>query len=212
MKTDIHGQSVSARGLSRATDAFTLTEIMVASAIFTLAIAGVIACNMFGMQLFELSKAKMGASDDARQAISLMVSEIRSCDHVRVGSYDGTDFVEAGINTVQQGNAVQVEPSRTNTDSYIWYYWATNAAGNKSLNRRVNNSSRVMIIANSVSNQVVFTSENYDGTAQTNSYDNRVINMTLRFYQLENMNVPIGPDGLFDYYQLSTKITKRRLN
>lgn len=212
MKTDLPGQPASARGLFRGVRAFTLTEVMVASAIFSLAIAGVIACNMFGLQLFELSKAKMGASDDARQAISLMVSEIRSCDHVRVGSYDGINFVEADVNTVQQGNAVQVESSRTNPDSYIWYYWATNAAGDKSLNRRVKNSSKVMIIANSVSNQVVFTSEHYDGTPQTNSFDNRVINLTLRFYQLENPLVRIGPGGLFDYYQLNTKITKRRLN
>jgi hypothetical protein len=183
----------------------------VASAIFTLAVAGVVACNMFGMQLFELSKAKMGASDDARQAISMMVSEIRSCDHVRVGSFDGSAFVEAGINATQQGNSVQVELCRTNPASYIWYYWATDGAGNKSLNRRVNDSSRVMIIANSISNQVVFTSEHYDGTPQTNGFDNRVINMTLKFYQLENKNILIGPDGLFDYY-LSTKITKRRIN
>jgi hypothetical protein len=212
MKTHTLGQSVCARCRSQATGAFTLTEVMVASAIFTLAIAGVIACNMFGMQLFELSKAKMGASDDARQAISMMVSEIRSCDFVRVGGFDGTAFVEASTNSPQQGNAVQVEPDRADTNTYIWYYWATNAGGDKSLNRRVQNSSRIMIIASSVSNQVVFTSEHYDGTIQTNSFDNRVINMKLQFYQLLNSNITIGPGGLFDYYQLNTKITKRRLN
>ncbi len=212
MKTHTHGQSVSTRRRSGATGAFTLTEVMVASAIFTLAIAGVIATNMFGMQLFELNKAKMGASDDARQAISMMVSEIRSCDFVRVGSFNGTTFVEAGTNSVQQGNAVQVELNHADTNSFIWYYWATNAGGDKSLNRRASTSSRVMIIANSVSNTVVFTSEDYNGTARTNTYDNHVINMTLQFYQLENPNVPIGPGGLFDYYQLNTKITKRKHN
>jgi type II secretory pathway pseudopilin PulG len=209
MKTHPHSRSVSARCRSQATGAFTLTEVMVAAAIFILAIAGVIACNMFGMQLFELSKAKMGASDDARQAISMMVSEIRSCTFDRVGNFNGSNFVEAGVNTVQQGNAVQVEIT-TNTNSFIWYYWATNASGNKSLNRKANDSSRVMIIANAVSNNVVFTSEDFDGTPQTNNMNNRVINMKLQFYQLENPNVPIGPGGLFDYYQLNTKITRRR--
>jgi prepilin-type N-terminal cleavage/methylation domain-containing protein len=212
MKTQTQSPYASARRLSRGVRAFTLTEVLVASAVFTMALAGVVAANVFGLRLFELSKAKMGASDDARQAISLMVSEIRSCDHVRVGSYDGTTFTEAGVNTEQKGNAVQIEPIMTNSATFIWYYWATNAGGEKSLNRRVNNSSQVMIIANSVSNQVVFTSEHYDGTPQTNSYDNRVINMTLRFYQLVDPSVIIGPGGLFDYYQLSTKITKRRLN
>jgi Tfp pilus assembly protein PilW len=208
MKTDIHGQSVSARCRSQATGAFTLTEIMVASAIFTMAIAGVIACNLFGMKLFELSKAKMGASDDARQAISMMVSEIRSCTFERVGNFNGTNFVEASVNTVQQGNAVQVEVT-PDTNSFIWYYWATNAAGDKSLNRRANNSARVMIIATAVSNNVVFTAEDFAGTAQTNSMYNRVINMKLKFYQLVNSNITVGPGGIFDYYQLNTKITRR---
>ncbi|HSH16992.1 MAG TPA: prepilin-type N-terminal cleavage/methylation domain-containing protein, partial [Verrucomicrobiae bacterium] len=50
--------------------AYTLTEIMVASALFSLVILGSVSANIFGLRLYGITKAKLGASDEAREAIS----------------------------------------------------------------------------------------------------------------------------------------------
>jgi hypothetical protein len=69
----------------------------------------------------------------------------------------------------------------------------------------------VMVVANAITNSMVFTSEDYTGTVLTNNLNNRVIGMTLQFYQLEYPTVPIGPGAFYDFYQLRTKITRRAL-
>jgi hypothetical protein len=45
----------------------------------------------------------------------------------------------------------------------------------------------------------------------TNNFNNRVIGVTLEFFQLQNPTVPIGPGSVFDYYRLRTKITRRAI-
>jgi hypothetical protein len=58
---------------------------------------------------------------------------------------------------------------------------------------------------------MVFTSEDFAGNVLNNNLNNRVIGVTLQFYQLEAPPVLIGPGSLYDFYQLRTKITRRAL-
>ncbi len=67
------------------------------------------------------------------------------------------------------------------------------------------------VIASAISNQVVFTAEDFSGTILTNNANNRVIGLALQFFQLEYPTVSIGPGSLYDFYQLRTKITRRTL-
>ena len=46
--------------------AFTLVEVMIALTIMLMTLVGVLAVQFYGMKLFELTKSKLGASDDAR--------------------------------------------------------------------------------------------------------------------------------------------------
>ena len=66
-------------------------------------------------------------------------------------------------------------------------------------------------MASAISNQVVFTAENHLGQVLTNNNNNRVIGLTLQFYQLQYPTINIGPGGLYDFYQLRTRITRRAL-
>ena len=45
----------------------------------------------------------------------------------------------------------------------------------------------------------------------TNNENNRVIGLTLQFYQIQYPVIRIGPGELYDFYQLRTKITRRTL-
>jgi hypothetical protein len=79
------------------------------------------------------------------------------------------------------------------------------------LKRTTNGSTAVSIVANSITNQLVFTAENFKGQVLTDNENNRVIGLTLQFYQIAYPIVQIGPGSYYDFYQLRTKITRRAL-
>lgn len=188
--------------------AMTLPEVMVTSAIFGLAMAGFLALQLFALRLNAISGAKLGASDEARDAVGRMVAEIRMAGVLRIGTGDESRFSEIPLGQPQQGNAVQIQPAKDNTNDWIRYFW--DETDNR-LKRTINGSPAVSIVANSISNAMVFTSEDYQGRILSNNYNNRVIGVCMQFYQLEFPGVPIGSGHYYDFYQLRTKITRRAL-
>lgn len=190
-----------------ASRAFTLPETIVTMALLSVVLAGMIGSHVFGLRLLELTKSKLGASDEARMAIAKMMEEIRSAKLIRIGQGTLGSFTEVGMNSPQKGSAVQLYPS-TNYNAYIRYFWDS---ADRRLKRTTNGQSFVYIVANSISNELVFTSEDYSGATLTNNENNRVIGLTLEFYQLQYPTVKIGPGSMYDFYQLRTKITRRTI-
>jgi hypothetical protein len=187
--------------------AFTLPEFLTSMAIILLVIAGVLSSHIYGLRLYEFTRAKLGASDEARQAISKMMTEIREAKLLRIGTGNLTSFTEVGLDTPQVGNAIQIYPT-VSTNGFVRYFWD---ASDSRLKRTTNGASYMAVVANSVSNQLVFTAEDAFGKVLTNNENNRVIGVTLQFYQLEYPSTKIGKGGLYDFYQLRTKITRRTL-
>ena len=187
--------------------AFTLPEALIAMSLFMVVMGGVVFSHMYGLKMFQLARSKLGASDEARRAVSKLVEEIRSAKIIRIGSGGLTNFTTKGMTETQSGNAIQVYPT-TNTASFVRYYW--DSADNR-LKRTTNGVSSVYVVASAISNQVVFTAENHLGQVLTNNNNNRVIGLTLQFYQLQYPTIDIGPGGLYDFYQLRTRITRRAL-
>ena len=192
---------------ARRRQGFTLAEVMITMALVLIVLAAVLSCHLFGMRLFEVTKAKLGASDEARGAISTLISEIRSAKVLRIGSGTLASFAEVIPNQPQVGNAIQIYPS-LNTNAFIRYFWD---ASDQKLKRATNDATEAYVVAHAISNQIVFTAEDYSGRILTNHENNRVIGLSLQFYQLQYPAVPIGPGNHYDYYQLRTKITRRAL-
>ena len=186
---------------------YTITELMVTMAIVLLVMGAVLSAHVFGMRLFEITKAKLGASDEARAAVSSMISEIRSAKLIRLGDGSLSNFTEVGVNVLQRGSAVQIYAS-TNLNSFVRYFWD---ASDRKLKRTTDAATYVSVVANSISNDLVFTAEDYNGVVLTNNENNRVIGLTLQFFQLQYPSVSIGPGSYYDFYQLRTKITRRTL-
>ncbi len=187
--------------------AYTLTEIMVASALFSLVILGSIGANIFGLRLYGITKAKLGASDEAREAVSQLVNEVRGAKIVRVGNGSLNSFTSIPKGQPQAGNALQVFPT-TNSTPFIRYYWDSTDTRFK---RTTDGAGSSIVVANFITNQIVFRAEDHLGNVMTNGQNNRVINLKLEFYQIQYPIVNIGPGGLFDYYKLETRITRRAL-
>ena len=192
---------------ARLRQGFTLTEIMVSSALFSLIIIGTISANIFGLRLYGITKAKLGASDEAREAVSRLVNEVRSAKIVRVGNGSLGGFTNIPMGQAQAGNALQIFPT-TNSTPFVRYYWDST---DQRFKRTTDGAGSSIVVANYISNQVVFRAEDHLGNVLTSGQNNRVINLKLEFFQIQYPIVNIGAGGLFDYYKLETRITRRTL-
>lgn len=187
--------------------AFTLVELMVTMALFTVVIGGVIYSHITGLKMYELTKAKLGANDQTRTALGLLVGEVRSAHTLEIGHVSGSTFTQVADGSPQEGAALQIYPT-TDTNVYILYYLD---ASDAKLKRMLSGSSAKDIVAENITNTVVFRAEDYAGTVLTENQNNRVIGVTLQFYQIQYPIVAIGEGQHYEFYQLNTRITRREL-
>ncbi|MBI5385759.1 MAG: hypothetical protein HZA90_13855 [Verrucomicrobia bacterium] len=193
-----------ARRLQRA---LTLPEMMITLAVFIVTLGGVMASHLYGLRMAQVICPKLGASDEARAAVSKLVEEVRSAKILRVGTGSLQGFAEIPVNTPQRGNSIQIYPS-LETNAWVRYFW--DSTDNR-LKRTTNGASSTMVVANAVSNQLVFTAEDYAGRILTNNYDNRIIGLKLEFFQIQYPKTAVGPGNYYDYYQLHTRIARRSI-
>ena len=186
--------------------AMTLPEVMVTSAIFTLAMAGFMVLNLFSLRYDQAVKLKLLASNEARNALNRVADDIQSAGWIRVGTGSRASFTEAGFGQRQQGNAIEIYPVKSDTNRFIRYY----CDPEDDLLKRYISGETEIILARSVTNDLVFTSEDAFGHVLSNNFNNRVIGMTLQFAQNSGGGRNSGAFS-YDYYQLRTKITRRAL-
>ncbi len=185
----------------------TLVEFQIAFAIMMLVIGGVISSHVFGLKFNEATRAKLSASDAARHALNKLSGDIRSAKVIDVGSGTSSSFVPVANGSPQKGSAIRIYPS-TNTNSFVVYYLDTS---DSKLKRATNNATSTVTVAEYLTNTVIFTSENHLGTVLTDNQNNRVIGVSMQFYQIRYPITSIGTNGYFDYYQVNTKLTRRAL-
>jgi hypothetical protein len=207
MRTSLEFQ-VRAGCRGRGQLAMTLCELMVTLGLFVVTVVGFLFIHISGLGLNQLVRAKLGASDEARRALSRLVSDIRTAGVIRVGTGDIDEFAPRPMGQPQVGNAIQVYPFKGDESRFVRYFWD---AGDGLLKRTEDNKGAVIVLAHSITNRLIFQGESHDGTVLTNSMNNRVIGLNMQFSQLVNPNLMIGQGGYFDYYQLHTRITRRAL-
>ncbi|HKW28700.1 MAG TPA: prepilin-type N-terminal cleavage/methylation domain-containing protein, partial [Verrucomicrobiae bacterium] len=91
---------------------FTLTEIMVAMAIFSLVIIAMVSVQLFGMRVYTLAATKLIATTGARETLNAMRDRIRSANIVMVGIYNPANaagFVQITNGLPQIGNALEIQ-------------------------------------------------------------------------------------------------------
>ena len=185
--------------------AFTLAEVLVAMAIFTTIMAMMLTINFYGMKMYQVTKSKLGASDDARRAVSLLSKELREAKIVRIGNGSLSTFTEVAANDPQRGNAIEIYRT-TNTTTFVRYFLDDT---DKQLKRTENGLSVMTVVANFVTNSAVFTREDYLGNTLSNNNAVCAVGLALEFYQIQYPIVEIGPGKFYDYYRISTKTTPR---
>ncbi len=189
------------RGRGRRPDnGFTLPEILVAMTVFLLMVGGIIAANLFGLKMFQVTQTKLNVTTWSRQTVEKMSAEVHACDNVWVGTITTNGAFEGLLDgETQQGTALLIHPT-SNPTNYIIYF--VNSS-DQTFRRTTDQPNTAEVLADSVTNIMVFAAQNFSGTVLTNNENNRVIHLTLEFYQ------PTRFMRGADYYRLETSMARR---
>ena len=218
--------------------AFTFAEMCIALGIFSMVVAAMVAVQLFGLRMYTLAATKLSATEGCRKTLNAIRDQIREANYVDVGICTSTPsfFNSLSTNVSQQGNAVKVYPTiytnaynynpTYNTNVYSLFYLDMTDPNNFKMTRfttasNADNTSLVTnttVLAGYITNQDIFTAEDYSGTPLTNeqSWNKReVISIKLQFYQWEYPIAKVATNGaidnMYDSYQLRTRVTQRAL-
>jgi hypothetical protein len=189
------------RNSSGSQEGRTLVEMMVASSLLSLVIIGILSCHIAGLRVTGFVMPKIQNAEYSRQLVSRVIEEIRCATSVSVGTGTVSSFTAAAANRPQVGNAIRVYPS-TNSTSYIYYFQDTNTW---TVQRMEISNTAPVIIADQVTNQLVFSMENFSGTVLTNPQNSCVLSMLIQ------MRRPTNVQGVSDTLQVRSKITRRNI-
>jgi type II secretory pathway pseudopilin PulG len=181
--------------------AFTLPELLIAITLFLLLVGGIVAANLFGLRMYQITENKLDSTDKARKAIGRMADEIRSCKTTWVGSVSNGVFVARLDGEVQTGAGLLIYPT-TNTASFIMYF---RNSPDQSLRRTTSAPGSTTVVAQWITNSTIFCAEDHLGNVLTNNQNNRVIHLTLECYRPPRQGVAA------DYSKLETSVTRRVL-
>jgi prepilin-type N-terminal cleavage/methylation domain-containing protein len=159
---------------SRQQAGMTLVEVMMASALMTIVIAGVMSAHFLGLRESLLIQSKAGANDTTRKSVNQMLHDIRAAKGFAIGTVVGTNFT-AITNGTLQGNGLQLFPcvigtnQLVDTSQYILYYFDTSqAANNNGMFCTMSSTSGVPVVTlSNLINTLYFTSEDFMGNTQT---------------------------------------------
>ncbi|HTD65365.1 MAG TPA: prepilin-type N-terminal cleavage/methylation domain-containing protein [Candidatus Limnocylindria bacterium] len=194
-----HGTLPFAARMKRA---FTLVEVIVTMALFSLVLGGLVYGNVFGLKMCEITRAKLLRSADARAAIGQLADEIRCAKTAWIGEVDGSGVFQTGVDgDPQVGNAIMICPT-TNTMEFIVYFKNSDST----FRRYTSLSQTPVVLASMVTNSMIFSAEDYQGIVLTNRQNNRVIHVTLEFFQARGF----VPDA--EYFRLETAVTRRAID
>jgi prepilin-type N-terminal cleavage/methylation domain-containing protein len=201
MKSYVVPRDVKPRLCRKSTSGFTITELLVAIAILSIVLAGVLFAHVYGLRMFQLTRTKLNALDDARKVMSRMTEEIRTCRTTAVGNVKAGLFEALLDGELQQGTALMIRPS-TNASKFVIYF--VNPS-DQTFRRTTSTPGSAVIVAESITNALVFSARNHAGTVLTNNQNNRVIHANLEFYE------PRSYVQAADYYKMETSVTRRAL-
>jgi type II secretory pathway pseudopilin PulG len=197
---------------------FTLVEALLVMVTLVMLAGSLIMCNLYGLSMAYRQQIWLSSSDDAGQALGMLMTDVRSGASNYVGSGNLGGFTNAASNSWQAGNALKVYVSTTNSGTNIpwvlYYYdpgssnlYRTNYTGSNYGDFRLVSANSVM--TNNAYGSNIFAEYDYLGNQMTNAIATPVIQVCLAFTSLQNPQIVIAPGGAVDFYQIVTTITSR---
>src|ERR1039458_333200 len=207
-----------ARGISPAANrtraGMTLIEVMIASALMMVIVAGVLSAHFLGLRESQLLESKAGVNDTARRAVNQLLQDIRAAKGYDIGTMSGTNFTLI-TNGILQGAGLKLYSVVISTNQavdpnkYLIYYFDSNqlASANGMLWRMNSTNGVPAVTVSNLINTLYFTSEDYFGRTQTVRTYKGVIHATLDFCQFQYPLVAVGSNGIYDTYGINGRAT-----
>jgi prepilin-type N-terminal cleavage/methylation domain-containing protein len=198
--------------------AFTLTEMMVTLAIFSLVVIAMVSLQIFGFKINSLTQNKLSSTKDSLKALDQIRNQIRGAtNEVLIGSFNTSNnkFTPIANNSSAVGSAVLIT---NNTANCVVFFVNTNAVGTSAFTTNTftlceygtNNpavvNGQLTTLAHSLVNLQPFQEEDYKGnTVVVGNSGHYTVKMTLQFSNwLYSM-----PSSNYDTYRLETRATPR---
>lgn len=202
---------------------FTLPEMMVTLAIFSMVVIGVVSVNMFGLRMVELTEPKMLADAQARRLLARFAQDVREADAV---------FVLQGETITNQGSSLRLEQwsyvqndangEMTIVTNLIITYefesalmelmrYETDNGGDgrvESMAEGVNNPPDHPVFRRESSGWAVSSREDPD-LVDDPLHSPAIIALHLIFSRLYPTDYPVGPEHYYRDYQLRSKVAFR---
>ena len=192
--------------------AFTLAEMMISVAAFSLIIGALVGLQIFASRVYILGATKVTATTSGRQTLNSIRDKVRSAKNVYVGNFtNGTGFSLIPAGTLQQGNALAIAYTNTAATNYLIYYLDTTQPTNILYSISNNIVSTKIVQAKYVTNYFCFFAEDYRGNVIVNYLNNPVFRVVLQFDQWEYPVGFVGTNALnaYDFYKLTTRVMRR---
>lgn len=197
---------------------FTLVEALLVMATLVILSGSLIMCNLYGVSMSYRQQIWLNSSDDAAQALGMLMNDVRSGASNFVGSGNLGGFTNATTNTWQAGNALKVYVSTTNTGTNIpwvlYYYdpgssnlYRTNYTGSNYGDYRLVSANEIM--TNNAYGSNIFAEYDYLGNQVTNPIATPIIQVCLSFTTLQNPQIVIQDGSTINLYQILTTIASR---
>jgi len=196
------GVAFKSRMSAKGERAFTLIEMVVTAAIFSIVVLAMVYTQIFGLKQDELAQSKLGASDASRRGFDQLALDIRSTKSWTVGNMNSTTYTAITNGATQQGTAIELFLT-TNLSSYIRYYFVTNQG---KLYRWHANQSPTLICKN-LTNTLYFQAEDYRGVLQTTLSHKCIIHVMLQFAQYQYPMTVVGAGYYYDFYKMEFRLT-----
>jgi hypothetical protein len=170
--------------------AFTLPEVVITAGLFvTFVIGGMLAMQVFGIRVYQLTTTQLKASADSLRALDRIRDQIRGAAILYVGTFKSTsgnptNFITIGDGTNQVGNALELFTT-TNTANYEIFYVDPIKTNLYVINGSSTNLPGTLLAQWIINATNSFKAENFQGTILTASQNNCTILVTLQFRQAE---------------------------
>lgn len=177
--------------------AFTLTEMMVALAVFSLVVIAMVSLQIFGFKMSALTSNKLKSTAASLKVLDQIRDQVLEAYYASVGNGNGTSFTATGTT----GNALQIYPG-ADMNTYLRFYLMPDHDALYELNSA---NGQVTLLATNIVNAKPFAAVNFQGKISSSSQEHYGIQMTLDFARLAYT----VPGRTYEYSTLEAEMTPR---
>lgn len=188
--------------------AFSLPELMTAMAVFLMLVAGMLGGHLFGLKMFEITKAKLNASEQSRRVLNRLQADLTYASSTTIGAGSLSFFAAVANGSTALGNALQIYPG-TNVSFYVRYY---RDSADRLLKRMTNGMTQAEVLAGPILEQNIFSYQDFRGTNQVMGSvpNNALVSVSMTIIQSMSGRTNLAAGELVDYYLFETSVAPRR--